>query len=175
MVINKENLFKDMSDIFVSCLEDCKVLSDLNFMEFINNKTKINEEIFTVKNELGLKLEVIRKGFAIKQIGLNNNNFLLEYKDIDSYFNNNDILLNSFVGPIAGRIEKGIIKLDDKQIELKTDDNDNYIHGMKEKWSDLLFDISAKSFDDFDILEGNSEQHNLELDSLFIITMNLKI
>jgi hypothetical protein len=100
---------------------------------------------------------------------------LLEYKDIDSYFNNNDILLNSFVGPIAGRIEKGIIKLDDKQIELKTDDNDNYIHGMKEKWSDLLFDISAKSFDDFDILEGNFEQHNLELDSLFIITMNLKI
>ncbi len=175
IAINKENLLKDMSDIFVSCLEDCKVLKDKDFIQFINNKIQTNQEVFTIKNETGLKVEIMRKGFTVKQIQLNNKSFLMEYQDIDSYFTNNDIFLNSFVGPAAGRIEKGIVKFDNKEIKLKTDNNDNYMHGMNEKWSDIIFDISIKSFDDFDILEGHADQHHIELDSLFIFDLNLKI
>jgi galactose mutarotase-like enzyme len=133
IAINKENLLKDMSDIFVSCLEDCKVLKDKDFIQFINNKIQTNQEVFTIKNETGLKVEIMRKGFTVKQIQLNNKSFLMEYQDIDSYFTNNDIFLNSFVGPAAGRIEKGIVKFDNKEIKLKTDNNDNYMHGMNEK------------------------------------------
>ncbi len=173
--INKENLLKDMADIFLSCLEDCKVLSDNDFVTFIKKITKYNQEVFTIKNETGLEIEVINKGFTIKQIKNNNHSFLMEYENIDSYFLNNDIFLNSFVGPIAGRVEKGIIKLNKKQINLKTDINDNYIHGMGEAWSSLIFDIEIKSFKEFDLVSGIANQYNVELDCNFMIDIKLKI
>ena len=173
--INQQNLLKDMSDIFLSCLEDCKVLNDENFIEFIQSKIKYNQEIFTIKNNAGLSIEVINKGFTIKQISLHNNPFLLEYQDVNSYFVNNDIFLNSFVGPVAGRIEKGLIKLNDKEINLNTDENNNYIHGMKEKWSDIVFDISIKSFENFDVITGVASQYNVELDCHFDIDIKLKV
>ena len=173
--INKENLLKDMSDIFLSCLEDCKVLNDENFTEFIQNKIKYNEEIFTIKNNVGLNVEIINKGFTIKQIKLHNNPFLLEYQDVNSYFINNDIFLNSFVGPVAGRIEKGLIKLNDQEIFLNTDERNNYIHGMNEKWSDIIFDISIKSFENFDVISGIASQYNMELDCHFDIEIKLTV
>lgn len=173
--INKENLTQEISNVFVSCLEDCKVLSDYNFIEFIKEKTKYNQEVYAIKNEIGLFIEIINKGFTIKQIKLSDKSFLLEYENIDSYFSNNDIFLNSFVGPVAGRIEKGFVKLEKSDINLSTDDMNNYIHGMNEKWSDLIFDIQMTSHDQFDLVTGIAKQDNIELDSHFLIIIKLKI
>ncbi|MGL4184112.1 MAG: hypothetical protein ACRCRP_03235 [Metamycoplasmataceae bacterium] len=172
--INKENLLKEIGNVFINCLEDCKVIEDDQLINFVKDKIKYNQEIFKINNYLGLSVEIIKKGFTIKQIKLNDNKFLLEYKDINSYFKN-DILLNSFVGPIAGRIEKGIVKLSDKQINLKTDKNDNYIHGMNEKWSDLLFEIEVKAFEEYNIITGIAKQYNKELDCNYLIKIKLKI
>ncbi|MGL5438226.1 MAG: hypothetical protein ACRDA7_00600 [Metamycoplasmataceae bacterium] len=172
--INKNNLLKEIGNVFVNCLEDCKVINDNQLIDFIKDKIKYNQEVFTIQNYSGLSVEIMRKGFAVKQIKLNDDKFLLEYKDINSYFKN-DILLNAFVGPIAGRIEKGIIKLNHKEVNLKTDKNDNYIHGMNEKWSDLLFEIETKTFDDYNIVTGIAKQYNKELDCNYLIKIILKI
>lgn len=175
ITITEKSLLNEIAKVFVSCLEDCKVLGDNAFSEFIKKISKNNQEIFKIKNNVGLDLELISKGFTFKQIKVNNENFLLEYEDVDSYFNNNDIFLNSFVGPVAGRIESGIVKFNNKKVVLKTDSNDNYMHGMNEKWSDLEFDIQITSLEEFYIIEGCTKTYNREQNCTYEIKIILTI
>ncbi|MGL5521793.1 MAG: hypothetical protein ACRDAW_00795 [Metamycoplasmataceae bacterium] len=147
-------------------------MDKINSQEIILKKYK--NEVFTIQNNLGLSVEILNKGFVIKQIKLNNNKFLLEYKDI-AFYENNNILLNAFVGPIAGRIEKGIIRLNNEEVHLKTDKNDNYTHGMNEKWSNLNFEIETEAFEEFNIIKGTAKQYNKELDCNYLIEINLKV
>mgnify|MGYP001943046121 CR=1 FL=1 len=173
--ITEENLFKSISNIFTSCLEDCKVLKKNDFIKFIENKIIFNHQIYEIKNNNNMKIELLPKGLTIKQIAIYEEKLLLEFKNLDDYFNNNDIFLNSFVGPIAGRIQNGYIKLKSKELHLKTDKHKNYTHGMTEKWSDLFYDIEIKSSEKFNIITGKSFQYNKELECTYDINIIIKI
>lgn len=175
IIINEENLLKEISNVFVSCLEDCKVISDNELLTFVKDSIKYDAMVLNVRNEIGLDIEILPIGFTIKQIKLNNENFLLEYENINNYYENNDIFLNAFVGPVAGRIENGIVQMKDKIIKLKTDNNNNYIHGMNQKWSDLMFDIEVSTFNDFIEISGQANQYNIELNCNYKIRIILTI
>lgn len=173
--ITKENLLESISSIFINCLEDCKVLEDEEFIEFIEEKIISNQETYQIENNSNMKIEILPKGFTIKQIEIKGEKMLLEFKNVNHYFENNDIFLNSFVGPVAGRIQNGFIKLGSKEFFLKTDKSQNYIHGMDEKWSDLIYEIEIIAFKKFTLIKANSFQYNKELKCNYNINITLEI
>lgn len=161
-----EILVDETAKVFIRGLEDCTILNKNQFTYFI--KQFLVAHPLVIRNERGLEIKVLNIGNIIQQINFHDKPLLLEYANPDNYLNN-VMLLNAFVGPACGRIEKGQIRIDEKLIQLQTDDKQNYIHGMSHKWSDLLYDITIENQTDKILIHFKGIQDNPELKCHYII------
>jgi aldose 1-epimerase len=64
----------------------------------------------------------------------------LKYQDINDYFNNN-IFLNSTVGPLSGRTKDGLFYIDDKKFQLDLNDGKVDLHSGKDSLASKYFDF----------------------------------
>jgi len=65
---------------------------------------------------------------------------VLKYQDINDYFNNN-IFLNSTVGPLSGRTKDGLFYIDDKKFQLDLNDGKVDLHSGKDSLASKYFDF----------------------------------
>ncbi|TCG11599.1 hypothetical protein [Mycoplasma todarodis] len=123
-------------------------------------------------------IEVRKKGFTIERIAAKKDgelfDFLLRF-DKQSSYEENDIFLNAFVGPVAGRIEAGEVDFEGKKVKLSVNDNNNYIHGNDETWANLIFDFKLEEDDISKALIGTATQYNKELDCTYKIEITITI
>lgn len=161
-----EILIDETAKVFIRGLEDCTILNKTQFTLFF--KQFLVAHPLIIKNNHGLKIKILSLGNIIQQINLNDRPLLLEYSNPNNYLDNK-ILLNAFVGPACGRIEKGQIQIAKKLIQLETDDQQNYMHGMYHKWSDLLYDITIEDQNDKTSVHFKATQENPELKCNYVI------
>ncbi|MFW5794538.1 MAG: hypothetical protein ACOCV1_03535 [Bacillota bacterium] len=125
----------------------------------------------------GLKISLLDYGASIYQLqtpDISNNyeDIVLQYKNFNDYLNN-DIYLNATIGPVAGRIQHGIVKTKNQDYHLdKNFINKHTLHSGK-------LALSFKKFD-FKIIENNlstevifTYQTNQEIN--FIVKVTYKI
>lgn len=174
-VINKKTILKYASDVFALGLEDCKVLSIEKFIYFIETLIK-NDEV-KISNKKGLEISLLKQGFTFKDIKLKDKSFVLKYENKIDYYSNS-ILLNSFVAPIAGRIEGGIIKnpFNKNEIKLPTDSQNNYIHSMDFNLANICFNFTKiQDEQKYKLIEAEKKYFNEDLNIWYKFKMNLKV
>lgn len=171
--VNEKNIFKFASEVFLKGLEDCRVLNHETFLNFVKNLI-FNLDI-NVKNEVGLQIKIGRLGATIKDLKLNNRSFVLKYENPISYFNNS-IFLNSFVAPIAGRVENNILTKDNKSLILPLDTQKNYIHSGECNLADVLFDLeSIDKKDNYQEVILSKKLYNFELKDYYFFKVKIKV
>lgn len=172
--INQETILNLASDVFLKGLEDCKVLDNKSFIKWIERLNKSLQDT-EITNKNNLKIKVNGLGFTIKEILFDKNNFLLEYENKYSYLTNS-IFLNSYVGPVAGRIQQGSLVIDNKIVDLPIDENKNYIHSMDFCLANTLFEINKKiDSQKNQIISGIKKFYYKEFDAFLTIKINLKL
>ncbi|KFB07488.1 aldose epimerase family protein [Malacoplasma iowae] len=171
--IDEKNIFKYASDVFVNGLEDCKVLSKKEFELFLNNLF-LNQDISLI-NKNKLKIVINKIGFSFKEISLKEKNYLLQYENSFSYYSNS-ILLNSFVGPIAGRVENKSLNFNDQIYDLPLDEKNNYLHSNGSNLSHLVFNFSNIKKDKmFLSFNAYKDIYVKELDTFYKVKINFKL
>lgn len=87
---------------------------------------------YILKNNF-LEVEILNLGAIIKKIELKDKdgilrNIVLSYENIEDY-KKNPTYFGAIIGRTAGRIEKGILKIDDKEYFLEKNNGENNLHG----------------------------------------------
>lgn len=73
---------------------------------------------------------------------------VLKYKDMNDYFNNN-IFLNSTVGPLSGRTKDGLFFINDKKFQLDLNDGKLNLHSGKDSLASKYFDFEIIEKENF--------------------------
>ncbi len=171
--INNKTILKYASEVFLSGLEDCKVLKDGSFKKFVKLLV-VNNEI-QLSNNLGLKVKILNQGFTFKDITLNDRSFILNYEKDYSYFTNS-ILLNSFVGPIAGRIQKESLIIRNEPVEFSVDDQNNNIHSMEYNVAHTAFVLSSiKKEKEYKYITARKKIYNKDFDLFYTFNITLRV
>ncbi|MDY0023745.1 MAG: hypothetical protein RBR66_02340 [Candidatus Izemoplasmatales bacterium] len=109
--------------------------------------------IIGIEND-NIKVELLNYGASIKSIKTkdylgNFEDIVLEYKNLDDYLENN-IHLNATIGPIAGRVKDGLIKMSDEIYQLDKNFNEKHtLHGGTLALSHKFFDFEITENKDF--------------------------
>lgn len=112
----------------------------------IKNKEE-NIFIYNLENEF-LKIEVLNIGACLKKIELKdeemkNKNLVVSYDKIEDY-EKNPAYIGAIVGRNAGRIENGLLKIDEKIYELTKNNGNNNLHGGFNSISHRLWQVEIK-------------------------------
>lgn len=103
--------------------------------------------IYILENQY-LKVEIINIGACIKKIEVKNDkekskNIVVSYDEIESY-EKNPAYIGAIVGRNAGRIEKGLLAIDNETFQLTKNNGDNNLHGGFNSLSHRLWNIEKK-------------------------------
>lgn len=100
--------------------------------------------IYTLENEI-LKIEVINIGACIKKIEVKevNKNVVVSYENIREY-EENPAYIGAIIGRNAGRIEKGLLKIDNEIFKLNQNNGENNLHGGLNSVSHRVWKIEEK-------------------------------
>lgn len=100
------------------------------------------------------KVELIDFGASIKDIAFKNSSsnyesILWNYENSDDYLKDSTYYKGATIGRVAGRIKKGVIKINDIIYQLDKNDSENTLHGGKnnfsfKKWNYNIKEISTK-------------------------------
>lgn len=173
--IDTKNIFNYASNVFTKGLEDCKVLDNQKFIKYIESLILYDE--IKIKNNKNLKVVIHKRGFTIKELSVNQKQYLLRFQNKLDYYSNS-IFLNSFVGPIAGRIEKGIIvnPFNKQKIILPVDSNQNYIHSMDYNFANVNFNFrEIKKNNKTQSIIGYKRIFNDDLNINYYVQIKLRI
>ena len=101
-------------------------------------------EIFVLENDF-LKVELLNLGAVIKKIELKDKhgilrNVVLGFEDIEKY-RENPAYFGAVIGRTAGRIEKGLLKIEDKTYKLDINNGENTLHGGKNSISHKFWNV----------------------------------
>ena len=101
-------------------------------------------EIFVLENDF-LKVELLNLGAVIKKIELKDKNGILRnvvlgFEDIEKY-RENPAYFGAVIGRTAGRIEKGLLKIEDKTYKLDINNGENTLHGGKNSISHKFWNV----------------------------------
>jgi len=104
---------------------------------------------FTLKNNSGMKVNIINYGAIVTSIIVPDKNGKLEdvtlgYDSLSGYINDNSYQ-GAIVGRYGNRIGKGKFKLDDKEYQLTINDGENHLHGGKFGFNKVLWNAEIVS------------------------------
>ena len=116
-------------------------------------KTDKNEEIlsFDLSNKNGMKIQIINYGATVTslQIPVSNDNIVdvvLGFDTLESYLESYELpsapYFGTTVGRYAGRINKGSFILNNKKIQLNTNNNENTLHGGNTGFGKKIWNVS---------------------------------
>jgi len=116
-------------------------------------KTHENEEIlsFSLSNKNGMKVQIINYGATVTslQVPVSNGNLVdvvLGFDTLESYLASYKLpsapYFGTTVGRYAGRINKGSFILNDKKIQLNTNNNENALHGGNTGFGKKIWNVS---------------------------------
>ncbi|MFH6997983.1 aldose epimerase family protein [Flavobacterium sp. FlaQc-57] len=112
-----------------------------------------NEEVlsFKLSNKNGMNVQIINYGATVTSIqvptsGGNLVDVVLGFDNLESYLASYNLpsapYLGTTVGRYAGRIDKGIFTLNNKKFQLKTNNNENALHGGNSGFGKKVWNIS---------------------------------
>jgi aldose 1-epimerase len=120
---------------------------------FMHNIEKNDHYDIIYIEEKNIKVKLMNYGASLMQIQTPNKtgiyeDLLLEYEDVEDYINNN-IYLNACIGPVAGRIKNGLIKIDNLEYNFEKNDHKlNTLHSGDQAISFKLFDYKVRDLKD---------------------------
>ena len=90
-------------------------------------------QLFTLSNAFGLKVKITNYGGIIVAIETVDNkaissDIVLGYDSIESY-EKDPYYLGAIIGRYAGRIDQGLLSIDNQEYHLRCNNNDNQLHG----------------------------------------------
>ena len=107
-------------------------------------KTGQKIKAFTLENELGMKVVVLNYGGIIKELWVPDEkdilgNVVLGYEHIEAY-EENPAYLGAMIGPSAGRIEGGILPIENTIYKLEQNSGDHTLHGGSKGFHNRVMD-----------------------------------
>jgi len=106
-------------------------------------------QLFTLSNAHGLKVKITNYGGIIVSLETLDKNdisgdIVLGYDDITSY-ENDPYYLGAIIGRYAGRIDQGLLSIDDKIYQLDMNNIDNQLHGGFQALNKQLWQATTES------------------------------
>ena len=108
---------------------------------------QINKSYF-ISNKHGMKLEFLSFGAVLRSCILPGNERLdvvLGFDEINDYLNSmqmeNPPYFGCIVGRYAGRIQNGLVKIGDNEIQLSRNNGPHHLHGGKNSFSRVFWDV----------------------------------
>lgn len=125
-------------------------LSGLNPKNFETTVNDAQTALYTLKNQAGMEVCITNFGARIVSIMAPDKNgdmqdVVLGFDNIDSYINVPSDF-GAAIGRYANRLNQGIIKIDDKEIQLPQNNFGHCLHGGPEGWQYQVYE--AKPIDD---------------------------
>tara|TARA_R110000787_G_scaffold7932_2_gene26732 strand:+ start:313 stop:1407 length:1095 start_codon:yes stop_codon:yes gene_type:complete len=106
-------------------------------------------QIFTLSNACGIKIKITNYGgiiVSLETLDKNavSNDIVLGYDNIASY-EKDPYYLGAIVGRYAGRIDQGLLSIDDQTYQLAINNNDNQLHGGFKALNKQLWQAATES------------------------------
>lgn len=125
-------------------------LSGLNPKDFETTVNNAQTALYTLKNQAGMEVCITNFGGRIVSIMVPDKNgdmqdVVLGFDNIDSYINVPSDF-GAAIGRYANRINQGIIKIDDKEIQLPQNNFGHCLHGGPQGWQYQVYE--ANKIDD---------------------------
>jgi aldose 1-epimerase len=125
------------------------------------------KQVITLKSETGFTAEILTLGGIILKIMAMDKsncrkNVVLGYDSIDDY-NSNNLFLGCIIGPIAGRTEKGLVKIGDISMQLDTSCHPNSLHSCSEGLHLVNWKIKSQNTSSL-VLSHQSQVNNCKVD-----------
>lgn len=119
-------------------------LSGLNPKNFETTVNNAQTALYTLKNQAGMEVCITNFGARIVSIMVPDKNgdmqdVVLGFDNIDSYINVPSDF-GAAIGRYANRINQGIIKIDDKEIQLPQNNFGHCLHGGPEGWQYQVYE-----------------------------------
>ncbi len=124
-------------------------------------------ELISLESETGFIVQVLTLGGIIHKVLAKNKydnrkNVVLNYDHFDDY-KKNDLFLGCIVGPVAGRTEKGLIKIADRSMQLDTSCHPNSLHSCSDGLHLIIWNIKSRSSSEL-VLSHQSKSFNCTID-----------
>jgi aldose 1-epimerase len=121
-------------------------ITERNFGTLSNGESV---QLFTLSNAHGIKIRITNYGGIIVSLETLDKNavasdIVLGYDNIESY-ENDPYYLGAIIGRYAGRIDQGILSIDDKKYQLQINNNDNQLHGGFKALNKQLWQATKES------------------------------
>tara|TARA_R110000744_G_scaffold21536_1_gene55612 strand:+ start:1156 stop:2244 length:1089 start_codon:yes stop_codon:yes gene_type:complete len=105
-------------------------------------------QLFTLKNSHGVRVKISNYGGIIVALETldkhgNSSDIVLGYNNIESY-ENDPYYLGAIIGRYAGRIDQGLLSIDDKDYRLDMNNSDNQLHGGFKALNKQLWQASTE-------------------------------
>ncbi|MBA6296986.1 aldose epimerase family protein [Colwellia sp. MB02u-9] len=105
--------------------------------------------LFTLSNTHGVRVKISNYGgiiVALETLDKNavSSDIVLGYDDIKAY-ENDPYYLGAIIGRYAGRIDQGLLSIDDKTYQLDINNNDNQLHGGHKALNKKLWQATTES------------------------------
>ncbi len=102
----------------------------------------------TIKNDIGFEVTFSRLGASILTIYYNGVIMTTSPKSMRDFFKK-DLYFGKTIGPIANRIENGIIKIGDKEYQMELNEGNNTLHSGTKGISNKIFDYNINENKEF--------------------------
>jgi aldose 1-epimerase len=152
--MRKQFLFAGIAAIMMAACSQKPVeeltLSGLNPKNFETTVNDAQTALYTLKNQAGMEVCITNFGARIVSIMVPDKNgdmqdVVLGFDNIDSYINVPSDF-GAAIGRYANRLNQGIIKIDDKEIQLPQNNFGHCLHGGPEGWQYQVYE--AKPIND---------------------------
>lgn len=152
--MRKQFLFAGIAAIMMAACSQKPVeeltLSGLNPKNFETTVNDVQTALYTLKNQAGMEVCITNFGARIVSIMVPDKNgdmqdVVLGFDNIDSYINVPSDF-GAAIGRYANRLNQGIIKIDDKEIQLPQNNFGHCLHGGPEGWQYQVYE--AKPIND---------------------------
>ncbi|TWX72598.1 aldose epimerase family protein [Colwellia sp. C1TZA3] len=105
--------------------------------------------LFTLSNANGVRVKISNYGgiiVALETLDKNavSSDIVLGYDDVESY-ESDPYYLGAIIGRYAGRIDQGLLSIDDKIYQLDINNNDNQLHGGHQALNKQLWQATSES------------------------------
>lgn len=148
--MRKQFLFAGIAAIMMAACSQKPVeeltLSGLNPKNFETTVNDAQTALYTLKNQAGMEVCITNFGARIVSIMVPDKNgdmqdVVLGFDNIDSYINVPSDF-GAAIGRYANRLNQGIIKIDDKEIQLPQNNFGHCLHGGPEGWQYQVYEAN---------------------------------
>lgn len=116
-------------------------------MEISTKKVNKKWNLFTLKNDKGMEVEILDYGGIITKIMApdkngNLENIVLKYADYKTYERDSSFL-GALIGPVAGRVRNSMLQINGETIHLESNENNHHLHSGKAGFNYCVWDVDT--------------------------------